>query len=48
MVYFVEEFTLTGKTYLVTKLAPGSDLLRYLGDIGVDRLPEERACKIFI
>ena len=47
MVLFVEEFKLQGKTYIVTKLAPGGDLLRYLRDLGVDRLPEERARKIF-
>ena len=47
VVLFVEEFKLQGKTYIVTKLAPGGDLLRYLSDLGVDRLPEERACKIF-
>ena len=48
MVHFVEEFKLQGKTYLVTKFAPGSDLLRYLSAIGIDKLPEERACKIII
>ena len=48
VVHFVEEFTMQGKTYLVTKLVSGGNLLRYLGSLGVDRLPEEHARQIII
>ena len=31
------------ETYIVTKLARGGDLLGYLSNLGVDRLPEAHA-----
>ena len=40
---FIEEFSLNGETYIVTKLARGGDLLGYLGALGVDKLSEEHA-----
>ena len=43
VINFIEEFTHDGKTFIVTKLARGGDLLSYLGALGVDRLPEDRA-----
>ena len=46
VINFIEEFTMQGQTYLVTKLARGGDLLGYLSALGVDRLPEERARQI--
>ena len=46
VVKLFEEFTMQNKTYLVTKLARGGDLLGYLSALGLDRLPEERVCHI--
>lgn len=43
VINFIEEFTINGETYIVTKLARGGDLLSYLTALGVDRLPEDRA-----
>jgi serine/threonine protein kinase len=47
IVGLVEEFTLGSKTYLVSKFINGGDLLSYLSNKGVDRLPEAEACFLF-
>lgn len=46
VINFIEEFTMDGKTYIVTKYARGGDLLGYLSALGVDRLPEANARQI--
>ena len=48
VVKFIEEFSISGDTYIVTKYAQGGDLLNYLSTQGTDRLPEEQARKIMI
>jgi len=47
IVGLVEEFTLGSKTYLVSKFINGGDLLSYLSNKGVDRLPEAEARVLF-
>ena len=43
VINFIEEFSMGGETYIVTKFARGGDLLGYLSALGVDRLPEDHA-----
>ena len=47
VVGLIEEFTLASETYLVTKFIHGGDLLSYLSNNGVDRLPETEARVLF-
>ena len=47
VVNFIEEFTLDDKTYIVTKFVRGGDLLSYLSNLGVDKVPEDHAHYIF-
>ena len=46
-VNLVEHFKHEGNTYIVTRFARGGDLLSYLTERGVHRLPEEEAKQIF-
>ena len=47
MVNYIEEFEINSKTYIVTKFVRGGDLLSYLSERGVDKLPEAQAHTIF-
>ena len=47
VVNFIEEFTFDDKTYIVTKFVRGGDLLSYLSNLGVDKVPEDHANYIF-
>ena len=47
MVNFIEEFEINSKTYIVTKFVRGGDLLSYLSERGVDKLPESQSHTIF-
>ena len=47
MVSFIEEFEINSKTYIVTKFVRGGDLLSYLSERGVDKLPESQSHTIF-
>ena len=46
-VNLVEHFKHEGNTYIVTRFARGGDLLNYLTERGVHRLPEQEAKQIF-
>ena len=43
----IEEFNIKDQTLIVTQYAAGGDLLNYLANLGVDRLPENNARYIF-
>ena len=48
VISLIEEFNLSGKTYIVTKLACGGDLVDYMVAHDINRFPEDHARQIFV